>query len=131
MEKNSTHPLAPKTREERRILKYVNRRLRGALEGLHKRLRQAYYETHKDPQGYVRCPVTGKRIAFHELSVDHYPTPYCVLRDQWLRERNIPLSLDMKISTEQVQDWQRWHEQHAQLRLLDRATKKQLGCHIM
>jgi len=130
MEKNSTSAPAPKTREQRHILKALkrlNRTLRNKLEGQHKQLRQAYYQAHKDDDGKVRCPVTGKRISYQNLSVDHYPIPFCALRDQWLQECGIELTPDLRLTTPQKLHWQAWHKRHAQLRLLDRETNKANG----
>jgi len=129
MENNSTVAPARTPLEEQHIisaLSRINKRLRKGLEGEHKRLRREYYEAHKDPKGFVQCPVTGKRIRFEQLSVDHI-IPFWQLRNQWLRLRNIPIRKDRKITTEELQDWQRWHHQHAQLRIMDKQANKELG----
>jgi len=126
MEDNSTVAPAPKPKEVLSAFKYINRRLRKALEGEHKRLREAFYEQHKDPDGFVLCPVTGKRLRYKDLSVDHI-TPFYMLRNQWLRERGIPIRKGRKITTEELQDWQRWHQQHAKLRVMDKQANKEHG----
>ena len=126
MENNSTVAPARMPREIRSALAYINKRLRKALEGEHKRLRKQYYDTHKDAHGYMLCPVTGKRLHFEQLSVDHI-TPFYLLRNQWLRERGIPIQKGRKITTEEVLDWQVWHQQHARVRVMDKHTNREHG----
>jgi len=126
MENNSTRASMPDRKEYLRALKRINRRLRNAIEAQHKQLRITFYNQHKDDAGFVICPVTGKRLRFNELSVDHV-IPFWQLRNQWLRLRGIPIRSTRKITTEEILDWQRWHEAHAQLRVMDKATNKAMG----
>ncbi|WP_285117299.1 hypothetical protein [Leifsonia sp. fls2-241-R2A-40a] len=99
--------------------------LRRAVQGQLDRFRKGALAAM--PEGY-RCPVSGKKLHRdgEDVAVDHSPVQMATLRETWATLYGGIDQLHLKktddgyrlASVRQERDWQVWHAEHAQLRLL-------------
>jgi len=89
----------------------------------------------------VFCPVSQRFITWQEAHVDHYPTPFIDLFEDYIRSNNLSTNdiallpsqdnkhVDGLADPRLEMDWQRWHIERAQLRIVDSTENVRMGAH--
>jgi len=96
-----------------------------------------------DEDGRILCPVTGKRVSFHESHVDHEDPPAfraillefldtrCITAEDVAIEQGGDLNLVTRMADRAMaEDWRGYHRDRARLRIIDADANIRLGSQV-